>query len=121
MVKSKVIRLDPRGIKRVMDIGGPSTINISLKKPRKLHKNKSDNTELIGKSAILNKEHKHMLRSPVSVESDSPSYEYSDSEMASIWADNKSPPIKENPEQSEPCRAKSASPEICPSGNQSSD
>ncbi|PNF32700.1 hypothetical protein B7P43_G12963, partial [Cryptotermes secundus] len=33
------------------------------------------------------------LQSPISAESDSPSSEYSDSEMASIWADNKTPPI----------------------------
>jgi hypothetical protein len=53
------------------------------------------------------------------VESESFSSENSVSEMAFIWADNKAPPIKETYKQSEPCRAKSASPVICPSGNHS--
>jgi hypothetical protein len=87
MVKSKVVRLDPQGIKRVMDIGGPSVLNTTLKKPRKVHKNKSDNSKLIGKSTILTKGPKHVLWSPVNVESDSPSSEYS--EMAPIWTDIK--------------------------------
>jgi hypothetical protein len=51
------------------------------------------------------------------VESDSSSSENEYSEMAFIWADNKTPPLKENHKQSEPCRAKSASPVICPSAN----
>jgi hypothetical protein len=55
----------------------------------------------------------------VSVESDSLSSEYSDSEMASMWAGNKNPRIIENNKQSGPFRAKSASPVICPSGNHS--
>jgi hypothetical protein len=101
-----------------MDVGGPSALNTTRKKPRKLHKNKSDNSKLTGKSSILTKGPKHVLRSPVSVESDRLSSEYSDSEMASIRGDNKSPPIKENPKQSEPRRARSSSPEICPSGKQ---
>ena len=36
MVKSKVIRLDPLGIKRVMDVGGPAALNRNAKKPRKV-------------------------------------------------------------------------------------
>jgi hypothetical protein len=40
-----------------------------------------------------------MLPSPVSVESDSSSSENSDSEMTSIWADNKTPSIKEKHSQ----------------------
>jgi hypothetical protein len=44
MVKSKVIRLNPQGIKKVMDIGGPSALNTTLKKPRKVRRNKSDNS-----------------------------------------------------------------------------
>jgi hypothetical protein len=55
----------------------------------------------------------------VSVEFDSPSSEYSDSEMASIWTVNKTHPINENHKQSEPSRAKSASPVISPSGSRS--
>jgi hypothetical protein len=42
MVKSKAIRSDPQGIKRVMDLGGPSALNTSLKIPRKVYKNKSE-------------------------------------------------------------------------------
>jgi hypothetical protein len=38
--------------------------------------------------------------------------------MTLRWADN-NPPIKENHKQSETCRAKSALPAICPSGNHS--
>jgi hypothetical protein len=85
MVKLKTIRLDPQGIKGVMDIGGPSALNTSLDKPRKVYENKSDK-KTNRKSAILTKEPRHALRSPVSVKSDIPSSEYSDSEMASIWA-----------------------------------
>ncbi|PNF15237.1 hypothetical protein B7P43_G13027 [Cryptotermes secundus] len=66
MVKSKAIRLDPQGVKRVMDVGGPSALNTNVKKPRKVYRNKSDKNK-----------------------------------------------------QSEPCRPKSASTVICPSGNNS--
>jgi hypothetical protein len=117
MVKAKVIRLEPQGIKRVMDVGGPSALNTTLKTPKKVRKNISDKNKLIGESTILTKEPKHTLRSPVSVESDSSSSENSDSEIASIWANNKTPRIKETHIQSEPCRANSASPVIRPSGN----
>jgi hypothetical protein len=55
----------------------------------------------------------------VSVEADSSETDNSDSEMASIWANNKTPTINETHEQSEPVRTKSASPVICPSGNHS--
>jgi hypothetical protein len=51
-VKSEVIVLDPQGIKRVTDIGGPSALNATLKKPRKVYKHKSDKTKPIGNSAI---------------------------------------------------------------------
>jgi hypothetical protein len=62
----------------------------------------------VGKPTILTKEPKHTLWSPVSVESDSTSSENSDSEMASMWADNKIPSIKEEYKQnpsyiSQPC------------------
>jgi hypothetical protein len=53
------------------------------------------------------------------MEFDISSSEYSHAGMASIWTDNKTPPIKENHKQSEPYRANSASPVICPSGNHS--
>jgi hypothetical protein len=36
MGKSKVIRLDPQGIKEVTDVGGPSALNGSLEKPEKI-------------------------------------------------------------------------------------
>jgi hypothetical protein len=77
-----------------MDIGGYSGLNTTLKKTRKVHTNKSDNSTLIGTSAILTKEPKHVLRSPVGVQSDSPSSEYSDSEMTSIWTIIKALQIK---------------------------
>ena len=119
MVKSKVIRLDPLGIKRVMDVGGPAALNTTIKKPRKVNRNKAEKNKPLEKPTILTIKPKHALRSPVSVESDSASSEYSDSEMASIWPENKTPPTKENLKQSEPSRPKSASPVICPSGNHS--
>jgi hypothetical protein len=101
-----------------MDVRGSSALNTALKKPRKGYKNKSGKSKPVEKTTALTKKPKHALRSPVSVESDSLSSEYSDSEMASIWTGNKTP-IKENQKHSEPCRAKSASPVICPSGNHS--
>jgi hypothetical protein len=55
----------------------------------------------------------------VSVETDSTTTGNPDSEMASIWANNKTPTINETHKQSEPVRAKSASPVICPSDNHS--
>jgi hypothetical protein len=117
MVKSKAIRLDPQAIKSVMDIDHHSALNTTLKKPKKVNK-KSDKDKLIEKSALLTKEPKHTLRSPVSMESDSSSSENSNSEMTSTWADNKTPPYTGKHKQSEPYRAKSASPVICPSDNQ---
>jgi hypothetical protein len=80
MVRS-VVRLDLQGITMVMDIGGPSALNTILKKPKNCIKNKSDKDKLIGKSTILTKEPKHMVRFPVNLESDSPSPENSDSEI----------------------------------------
>jgi hypothetical protein len=38
MEKSKAITLDPQGIKRVMDVGGPSALNTTLKKPKKVNR-----------------------------------------------------------------------------------
>jgi hypothetical protein len=35
MVKSKIIRLDPQGIKRVMDVGGPSALHAAVKISKK--------------------------------------------------------------------------------------
>jgi hypothetical protein len=32
----------PQGVKRVMDVGGPSALNTTLKTPQKARKNKSD-------------------------------------------------------------------------------
>jgi hypothetical protein len=84
MVKSKVIRLDPQGIKRVMDVGGLSVLNTTLKKSKKVRKNKSDKNKLRGKSTTLTKEPKHTLLSPVSMETGSSTIDNSDSEMASI-------------------------------------
>jgi hypothetical protein len=119
MVKPKVIRLDPQGVKRVMEVGGPSALNTTLNKRSKIPKNKPETNKLIEKPSKLTIHSKHALRSPVSAELDCFSSEYSDSEMASIWAESKTPPTKVNNKQSEPCRAKSASPVVCPSGNHS--
>jgi hypothetical protein len=38
MVKSKVIRLDPQDIKRLVDVGGPSALNTTLKNSKSLLK-----------------------------------------------------------------------------------
>jgi hypothetical protein len=65
-----------------MDIGGPSALNTNPKKPKNYIKHKPDKDKLIGKSIILTKEPKHMLRSAVSLESDNSSSENSDSEIA---------------------------------------
>jgi hypothetical protein len=50
MVKAKVIRLEPQGVKRVMDVGGPSALNTTLKTPQKARKNKSNKNKLTGQS-----------------------------------------------------------------------
>jgi hypothetical protein len=50
MVRSKAIRLDSQAIKRVMDIGGPSVLNKTIQKPKKVNKKKSDKVKLIEKS-----------------------------------------------------------------------
>jgi hypothetical protein len=99
MVKPKTIILDPQGIKRIMDVGGPPALNMTAKKRRKVPKNKSEINKLIEKPTTLTIKPKHTLRSPVSVELDSFSSEYSDSEMAFIWADSKTPPTKESHKQ----------------------
>jgi hypothetical protein len=62
MVKSKTIRLDPKGINRIMDVGGPSTLNTALKKHRKEYKNKSEKCKPTEKSVKLTKRPKQALR-----------------------------------------------------------
>jgi hypothetical protein len=114
MVRSKVTRLDPLGIKRVMDVGGPS----AFKNAHKSVKNKTTKGKLIGKSTILTKEPKQTLRSRLRVVSDISSSENSESEMTSVWAGNKPPPTVVQHTQSEPIRAKPVSHVACPSGNQ---
>jgi hypothetical protein len=57
MVKSKVIRLDPQGVKRVMEVGGPSASALvtTLNKLQKTVKTKSNKDKPVGKSSILTK------------------------------------------------------------------
>jgi hypothetical protein len=90
-VRSKVTRLDPLGIKRVMDVSGPSAI----KKAHTSVKTKTNKDKLIGKSTILTKEPKHTLRSRLRVESDISSSENSESELTFVWVVewSVSPPI----------------------------
>jgi hypothetical protein len=89
-----------------MDVCEPSALNRTLKKRKKYIKNKSNKDKVIGKAITLTKQPKHKLRSPVSVESEGSSSEDSDSEIASVWADNETLPIKDK--QTKPYRTKSA-------------
>jgi hypothetical protein len=114
MVRSKITKLDPLGIKRVIDVGGPS----ALKKAHKSVKSKTNKHKLVGKSTIPTKEPKHKLRSRLRVESDISTSENSESELTSICDGSKLPPSEAQHTQSEPIRAKSISPVACPSGNQ---
>jgi hypothetical protein len=118
MVTSKVIRLDPQGVKRVMEVGGPPALVKTLNKPQKTVKTKSNKDKPVGKSSILTKQLKHTLWSRLRIESDTSSSEHSEPELKSLWADNTIPPTKDLKKQPEPVRAKSISPVICPSGNQ---
>jgi hypothetical protein len=77
-----------------MDVGGPSVLDTTLKKPEKPIKNKSGKYKLIEKPTVLTKEPKHKLWSPVSLESDISSSENSDSEVAPIWTDKNTLEIK---------------------------
>jgi hypothetical protein len=115
MVKS-VIRLDPQGVKRVMEVGDPSaSALVTTLKPQKTVKTKSNKDKPVGKSSILRKQPKHTLRSRRCVESDTSSSENSEPELKSPCADII---IQDQTKQPEPVRAKSVSPVICPSGNQ---
>jgi hypothetical protein len=38
MLKSRAIRLDLQGFNRVMNVGGPSALNTTLKRARKVYK-----------------------------------------------------------------------------------
>jgi hypothetical protein len=78
MIKPKVIRLDSQGVNKVMEVGGPSTLNTTINKRRKIPKHKPETNKLIEKPTKLTIHFKHALRSPVSVELDSFSSEYSD-------------------------------------------
>jgi hypothetical protein len=91
MVKAEIIRLDPQGTKRVMDVGGPSALPAAVKISKKAMKHKYDKDKLINKPTKLTKHPRHTLRSPQSVDPDSSSPENSDAELGSIWADSKTP------------------------------
>jgi hypothetical protein len=82
-----------------MGVGDLSALITNHKNPNKSVKNKSDKNRPIGKSIVLTKDPKHTLRSPVSVESGGLS-ENLDSEMAFIWAGNKTSPIRDKHSQS---------------------
>jgi hypothetical protein len=72
------IQLDPQGIKRVMDVDGPSALHAAVKIPKKAIKHKSDKDKLINKPTKLTKQPRHTLRSPQSVDPDSSSPENSE-------------------------------------------
>jgi hypothetical protein len=114
MVRSKVTRLDPLGVKRVMDVGGP----LALTKAHKSVKAKTHKEKLIGKTTILVTDSKHKLRPRRRVESDVSSSDNLESELLSVWAGNKTPPSEVQHTQVELIRAKSVSPVASPSGNQ---
>jgi hypothetical protein len=103
MVRTPVTRLDPLGIKRVMDVGGPS----DFKKALKSVKPKAKKDKIIPKPTILTKQTKHSLRSRLRVQSDTSTSENSESELTSIWEGNKTPPSDAS--QADPIRAKSIS------------
>jgi hypothetical protein len=116
---SSSIRLDPQSIKRVMDVGGPSALNTTLKKPKKVRKNKSDKTKLRGKSTTLTKEPNTRC---------SPQWAWRLTLLQLIIQIQKWPlygqikkplQLTKPQKKSEPVRAKSASPVMCPSGNHS--
>jgi hypothetical protein len=109
-----VTRLDPLGVKRVMDVGGPSPPT----KAHKFLKAKTHKEKLIGKATKLAPDPKHKLRPRRHVESDTSSSDNSESELLSVWAGNKTPTPEIQHAQNEPFRAKSVSPVASPSGNQ---
>jgi hypothetical protein len=88
MVKSKIIRLDPQGTKRVMDVGGSSALHAAVKISKKTIKHKPDKDKPINIPTKLTKQSRHTLRSPQSVDPDSSSPENSDAELGTIllWA-----------------------------------
>jgi hypothetical protein len=69
VVKSKVVRLDPQGFRRVLDVCGPSG---------QKNKTETDEEKQIYKYTKLAEEAKCTLQSLVSMESDSSLSEYSD-------------------------------------------
>jgi hypothetical protein len=87
MEKSRVTKLDPKGFKRILDIGGPSAALTTPKSakptPNKTTTNDSSNT---AKTSARTKAPKssRRLRRIVEPESDSSSSESADSDLASL-------------------------------------
>jgi hypothetical protein len=83
MLKSKIIRLDIQGIKRVMDVGGPPAQRAAVKISKKAINHKSAKDKLINKPNKLAKQPRHTLRSQHSAHLDSSSPESSDAKLGS--------------------------------------
>jgi hypothetical protein len=89
MVKTK-IKMDPSGVKRILDVGGPSGNKTNTKKTRPQKQTTSNflKEKRITTSTVLPKTPKHKLRSPRNTTDDQSSlssYSSSD-ELCSIWA-----------------------------------
>jgi hypothetical protein len=114
MVKSKVTRLDPLGVRRVMDVGDPPV----LKKAYKSTKSKTNKGKSTGKSSTVPIEPKPTRLPSRSVGSDFSSTESSGSELTSVWEGNFTPTPEVQLTQPAPIRNNSVSPAASPSGIQ---
>jgi hypothetical protein len=114
MVKSKVTRLDPLGVRRVMDVGGPP----ALKNAYISTKSNTNKAKPTGKSSTVPTEPKPTRRSSRHVGSDFSTSESSGSELTSIWGGNLTPTPEVQLTQPAPIKNNSFSPAASPSGFQ---
>jgi hypothetical protein len=118
MVRSKVTKLDPKGFRRNLDVGGPSPKTPS--KPTRPGNNKTStkDTHNAAKSSNGTKATKSAKRSRRIVESDLSSSDSSASDVSTIFVDNFSPHLEPNHTADVPPSPTSSPPAASLSGNQ---
>ncbi|KDR16517.1 hypothetical protein L798_09952 [Zootermopsis nevadensis] len=113
MVKPKVVRHNPQGVKRILDVSGPSGRRTKTKVTTKTDKDK-----LIDKSMKMKKQAQHTLRSPLSTDFENSSSEISDTEITSTWQQGQVLASVDPSKHPEGARVTATSPIAGPSGTQ---
>jgi hypothetical protein len=118
MVKSKVAKLDPKGFRRNLDVGGPTPK--APNKPTRPRYNNTFTKDALDtvKSSNGTNASKSAKRSRRIVESDLSSSESTVSDVSTIFVDNSPPPLVPNQTPEPPPSLTSSSPAASHSGNQ---